>query len=73
MPGGHDEVQDVEPLQQSFLKLNSDAGSMRSATRLSKRSFVVLRRYAGWAIVTALVLLVGQIIAFLDISPILIL
>lgn len=71
-PPNADDAEQVDAIGRSFLKLsNSDAGSIVSADRHSERSFEALRRFNAWAIPTAVTLLCGCIIAFMDLSPIL--
>lgn len=70
-PPHADDAEQVDAIGQSFLKLSSEAGSMATVARHNERSFEALRRYGGWATPTALALLCGCILAFMDLSPIL--
>lgn len=68
---GRTKPEQVHAFQESFLKLSSDGGSIRTAAMEGRQSFRILVKYSAWAVFTSLTLLCGAIIAFMDISPVL--
>ncbi|CAO1629738.1 unnamed protein product [Parajaminaea phylloscopi] len=69
-PDGEENV----AFQESFLKLHSGSSgtpSMYTAAKANERSIQILLKYISWASFTALALLCGVVIAFLQLSPVL--